>query len=258
MPLYLRYLPRLILTVLTLIVVTPILAFPVMVLHFWRPAEKFGVWIARTWALAVSKAMGLTFSLHGAERVVPGASYIITPSHQGNADTLAMLRMLPMRYRWVIKKELLKVPFFGGALGGIGSVAIDRSNREQSVKSIQEASEQLKNGWSVLIYPEGTRTPDGHLLPFKKGAFMLAVQTGVPILPVTQNGAFKVLPKKRIWFRPGHIAVTIGEPISTEGLTEADVPELMEKTRQEMSRHLDLDFDPFDPGINARLKEQTQ
>jgi 1-acyl-sn-glycerol-3-phosphate acyltransferase len=256
--LYLRCLPRWILTVLALIVVTPILAFPVMLLSLWRPAERYGVWTGRTWALAVSKAMGLTFSLQGAEKVVPGASYIIAPSHQGNADILALMRTLPMPFRWVIKKELLRIPFFGSALGGIGSVAINRSNREQSVKSIQEASEKLKNGWSILIYPEGTRTPDGHLLPFKKGAFMLAVQTGVPILPVTQNGAFKVLPKKRMGFRPGHITVVIGDPISTEGLTEADVPELMEKTRREISRLMDFDYDPFDPRVCTRLKEQTQ
>lgn len=86
---------------------------------------------------------------------------------------------------------------------------------------------------------------------------MLAVQTGVPILPVISNGAYKILPKKSVRFRPGHITVTIGDPIGTEGLTEADVPELMEKTRQEMIRYLDPDYDPFDTELAGRLKEQA-
>ena len=97
----------------------------------------------------------------------------------------------------------------------------------------------------MLTYPEGTRSPDGQLLPFKKGAFMMAVQTGIPILPVTTNGAFKVLPKKTLWFRPGHITVTIGDPIVTAGLSEEDVPALLEMTRGEISKNLDPEYDPF-------------
>ena len=127
-----------------------------------------------------------------------------------------------------------------------GAISIDRADRRQSVQSLKEAKAKLKGGWSVLIYPEGTRSRDGQLLPFKKGAFMMAVQTGIPILPVTTNGAFKVLPKKTLWFRPGHTTVTIGNPIMTTGLTEKDVPDLISKTRTEISKNLDPDYDPFD------------
>jgi len=189
--------------------------------------------------------MGLSFSLHGKDKVMPGTSYIITPNHQSNADILALIRILPPRFRWVIKKELTKIPVFGWALSRTGAIAIDRSDPKQSVESLKSATDKLKGSWSVLIYPEGTRTPNGSLLPFKKGAFMMAVQTGIPILPVTSNGAFKVLPKKTVWFRSGHITVTIGDPIVTAGLTEKDVPDLMEKTRAEVSKNLDPDYDPF-------------
>ena len=113
------------------------------------------------------------------------------------------------------------------------------------METLQRATDKLKGSWSVLIYPEGTRTPDGQLGPFKKGAFMMAVQTGIPILPVTSNGAFKVLQKKTVWFRPGHITVTLGDPIVTAGLTEKDVPDLMERTRAAISKNLDPDYDPF-------------
>jgi len=143
------------------------------------------------------------------------------------------------------KKELLKIPLFGWALGSTGAISLDRSNREESVKRLQEGTSTLHGGWSVLIYPEGTRTSDGMIQNFKKGPFMMAVQAGIPILPVTCNGAFKILPKKTLAIRAGHIDITIGNPIPTDGKTEKDVPELMEKTRQEMISHFDPDYDPF-------------
>jgi len=113
------------------------------------------------------------------------------------------------------------------------------------VKSLQTGAQRLKDGWSVLIYPEGTRTRDGNLQAFKKGAFMMAVQTGMPILPVTCNGAFQIMPKSTLLFRPGHITVTIGDPIPTEGLTEEDVPALIERTRDAVAKNLDATYNPF-------------
>lgn len=241
----LRLLPRMILTAAALVIVTPLLTPPIVLINLFRssggPTYRIAVW----WAWAIHKCMGLTFSVKGAEKVEPGTSYIVTPNHQGNADILALFLTLPLRFRWVIKKELLRIPVFGWALGGTGAIALDRSNREKSVESLKAAKKKLLGGWSVLIYPEGTRSSDPHLQPFKKGAFMMAVQTGVPILPVTCNGAYHVLPRKTITFRPGHITVTIGDPIQTEGLTEEDVPELMERTRKEMGKYLDPDYDPF-------------
>jgi 1-acyl-sn-glycerol-3-phosphate acyltransferase len=193
----------------------------------------------------VSRSMGLTCSVHGADKILPGTSYIITPNHQGNADILALVTTLPPRFRWVIKRELLKIPMFGWALGATGAISLNRSDRQQSVRSLKDGASKLAGGWSVLIYPEGTRTSDGNLQPFKKGAFMMAVQTGIPILPVTCNGAFQVLPKKTIVFRPGHVTLTVGDPIATEGLTETDLPELMEKTRAAISKNFDPDYNPF-------------
>ncbi|MBI4961872.1 MAG: 1-acyl-sn-glycerol-3-phosphate acyltransferase [Desulfomonile tiedjei] len=236
---------RIALTALGLVVITGVLAPPLMLIGLITSSGRLTYRMMRWWAWGVSKCMGITFSLIGAEKVVPGQSYIVTPNHQSYADVLALVSVLPVSFRWVIKKELLKVPLFGGALAATGAISLDRSNRTQSVQRLRAGAEKLKGGWSVLIYPEGTRTPDGHLQSFKKGAFMMAVQTGMPILPVTSNGAHKVLPRKTLWFRPGHITVTIGDSINTEGLTENDVPELMEKTRQAVAKNLDVDYDPF-------------
>ena len=239
------YPARLALSAVTLALATPILALPVIVTSIFTRSDRMGFSMMRIWASIVSRAMGLTFSLEGEENVVPSHSYIVTPNHQGNADILALIRTLPVPFLWVIKREILQIPFLGWALGRMGTVSLDRADKEQAVKSLNQASGKLSDGWSVIIYPEGTRTRDGTLMPFKKGAFRLAIKTGVPILPVTTNGAFKVMPRKATLFRPGHVTVTIGEPIPTEGLTDRDLSSLMEKTYKAVRKNLNVDYDPF-------------
>lgn len=225
---------------------TPIMAFPIMLVSLFPRSAGATYCLARCWCSVLYRVMGLTLSIEGAEKITPGASYIITPNHQGNADILALIVTLPLRFRWVIKKELLRIPVFGWALGRTGAIPLDRSDPTKAVKALKGASSKLKGGWSVLIYPEGTRGSDPELQRFKKGAFMLAAQTGIPILPVTCNGVFHILPRKTILFIPGHIKVCVGDPISTDGITVDDVPELMRKTREQILRNLDPDYNPFD------------
>lgn len=240
-----RTLPRFTVGALGLIIATGLLT-PLLIVLSVVTSGGTALAIERVWAWLVSKSMGLTFSCIGAEKVSPGTSYIITPNHQSNADILALISMLPVKFRWVVKKELLIIPLFGWALARTGAVPLNRKDRAESINKLQEAAgSKFRGGWSVLIYPEGTRSSDGNLQDFKKGAFMMAVQTGITILPVTCNGAFKVLPRDTIFFRPGHITLTFGDPIETAGLTVNDIPQLMEKTRQEMSRHFDREYDPF-------------
>jgi 1-acyl-sn-glycerol-3-phosphate acyltransferase len=136
------------------------------------------------WARLVLRSVGISCSMENATNIVMGTSYIITPNHQSIMDFLPLLSMLPLRFRWVLKKELLSIPLFGWGLISIGAVSIDRSSPSEAFKAILGATERLKDGWSVLIYPEGTTTQDGLMLPFKRGPFILAVKTGVPILPV--------------------------------------------------------------------------
>ncbi|HMK34069.1 MAG TPA: lysophospholipid acyltransferase family protein [Desulfomonilaceae bacterium] len=240
-----RLLPRQLFAAVGTVLVTVIIA-PLMIVRSMFPLSAYATYrMGRMWNCIVAKCMGLTFTISGADKIVPGESYIITPNHQGFADILALFVNLPIPFRWVIKKELLKIPLFGRALGATGAICLDRSDRERSVKSLQEGAQKLAKGWSVLIYPEGTRSPDGLLHPFKKGAFMLAVHTGMPILPVTCNGAFKIMPKKTLLFRPGHVTLTIGDPIRTTGLTENSVLELIEATWQAINGNLNPAYDPF-------------
>jgi 1-acyl-sn-glycerol-3-phosphate acyltransferase len=240
----LKVLPRIIWTAIGVIIITIIIA-PLMIITSLFTKGGSPYYLMRMWANLVAKSMGLKFSIQGIEKIVPGTSYIITPNHQSHTDILALLSVIPLRFRWVIKKELLIIPMFGWALGCTGAISLDRSNREESIRKLKEGTSKLGGGWSLIIYPEGTRSPDGLVKSFKKGAFMMAVQSGIPILPVTCNGAFKILPKKTLAIRPGLISVTIGNPIPTEGLSEKDVPELMERTRKEILANFDEDFDPF-------------
>jgi 1-acyl-sn-glycerol-3-phosphate acyltransferase len=236
---------RTIWTVFVAAMITPILAPPLIVISLFEETGRIGYWLERLWARQVARSMGLTFSIQGTEKLVPGASYIVTPNHQGNADILALIITLPFRFRWVLKRELLRIPLFGWALGRTGAISLNRSDRPQAMRTLKDGASKLAGGWSVLIYPEGTRTSDGHLQPFKKGAFMMAVHSGIPVLPVTCNGAFKIMPKKAFTFRPGHITVTVGDPIPSEGLGEDDVPRLMDQTRTAVGKHLDTHYNPF-------------
>ena len=223
------------------------LTLPIITASIFTRSDRLGFVISRIWAWILSKAMGLTFSVYGADRIAPGQSYIIAPNHQGYADILALLRTMPLSFRWVLKKELLRIPFFGWALARMGTVSVDRADRRRAVQSLNRARCKFSDGWSVLIFPEGTRTPDGNLQPFKKGAFMLAVHTGIPILPVTINGAFRVMPRKTLLFRPGHVTVTIGAPIVTASLSDQDIPTVMEKTWEAIQENLVPNYDPTRP-----------
>jgi 1-acyl-sn-glycerol-3-phosphate acyltransferase len=214
------------------------------------------------WARIVLRLVGISCSVENAHNIVTDASYIITPNHQSIMDFLPLLCTLPMRFRWALKKKLLSIPLFGRGLISMGAVSIDRSNPGKALKVILNATERLKDGWSVLIYPEGTTTHDGQMLPFKRGPFLLAVKTGAPILPVTCNGAFKIMPRGSRLIKPGHVKVVIGKPIMTTGLNEKDVPALMEKTRAEMRKHLDPEYNPFkerfSPNVSDSVAYQKQ
>lgn len=241
----LRYVPRFILGAAGAIVMSLLLWLPMLIIAAVSSSGGPNYHLTRLWVWVVSTLFGVSCSLHEGDKADRNQAYIVAPNHQSNVDILALLVTLPVKYRWVIKKSLLRIPFFGWGLGATGAISIDRSNPKQAIEKLQAETGKVGGGWSVLIYPEGTRSPHGNLQPFKKGAFMMAVQTGVPILPVAVNGAYKMMPKTTLIIRPGHVTITLCDPIPTEGLTESDIPELMEKTRKAIEEHFDPDYDPF-------------
>jgi 1-acyl-sn-glycerol-3-phosphate acyltransferase len=175
--------------------------------------------------------VGVRVEASGLERLDPHQTYIFTPNHQSLIEVPLWVTYLKRNIAYLGKKEVFKYPIFGYGIRLIGVVPVDRSNSPAAVESARLATENLRRGKSYVVYPEGTRSKDGRLLPFKKGAFMMAIDAGVPIVPITISGATRIMPKAQIKVFPSTVHITIHEPISTEGYSRENVSELVQETR---------------------------
>ena len=175
--------------------------------------------------------VGVRVEVSGIERLDPNQTYIFTPNHQSLIEVPLFVTYLGRNPAYLGKKEIFKYPVFGYGIRLIGVVPVDRSNSPAAVESARLATENLRHGKSYVVYPEGTRSRDGHLLPFKKGAFMMAIDAGVPVVPVTVSGATKIMPKAQVKVFPSTVRITVHEPISTKGYSKENVAELMERAR---------------------------
>lgn len=164
--------------------------------------------------------------------------YVVVANHQSYLDIFAMCN-IHHEMKWVAKKELFRIPVFGWGLRLAGDIRLARGDAESALAVMARARHYLAAGMSVSIFPEGTRSPDGKLLPFKPGAFKLAVQAGVPLLPVVVAGAGQGMPKGGPWIRPARLTVRILGPVSTAGLHACDVRALRDDVRSRMQRALD-------------------
>ena len=195
-------------------------------------------WCARTWSRMIARTAGVRVRVHGAENIRDGASYVFLSTHQSYMDIPVMLGHLPAQLRIAAKREVFRIPFLGWHMHRGGHIPINRGSTSEAVETLRRAAQEIREGVSVFLYPEGTRTRDGSLQPFKKGGFKFALQTGLPAVPVTIVGTRQVLPRDSIIFRPSAVDMYIDPPIPTEGLTDADLPELMGAVRRAMARHL--------------------
>jgi 1-acyl-sn-glycerol-3-phosphate acyltransferase len=195
--------------------------------------------LAQCWAAFNLWAFGIRVRPRRLAPLDPSTPYIFMSNHRSQLDPLAVIAALPdFQLRWVAKKELTDVPIFGWALKGGGHIIIDRSDQRQAIATLRAAREQMLAGVSVVIFPEGTRASDEQgLLPLKKGGFMLALETGFPIVPVAIRGSHALLPKGDWHIREGEIEVVIGAPIAVAGATRDD---LIEQVQAFMLEHLDL------------------
>src|SRR5262245_27778772 len=178
--------------------------------------------------------VGVSVEVTGLERLDPDQAYIFAPNHQSFIEVPLMVTYINRNPAYLAKKEVFKYPIFGYGIGLIGVVPVDRSNSASAVESAKLATTNLRRGKSYVVYPEGTRSRDGRLLPFKKGAFMMAIDAGVPVVPVTVSGATRIMPKSQIKVFPSTVHITIHEPISTAGYSKENVAELMGIARDEI------------------------
>jgi 1-acyl-sn-glycerol-3-phosphate acyltransferase len=199
--------------------------------------------LCQAWVWWGKTIAGVRIETVGTERFEPGHAYVIIGNHQSLYDIPALMLGLGVQFRWVIKKSFVYVPLFGWALYFCRHVFIDRSNPKKAIKSMGDAVKQLPPGVSVAVFAEGTRSDDGVVRDFKAGGFLMALRGGLPIVPVTVNGSWRVIPDKRsLNFHPGPIQVVVGEPIETAGYDRKSLGELIERTREAVLANLDPSY----------------
>lgn len=184
--------------------------------------------VASLWGRVGLKLAGARIETEGAEHILRDRPAIYMANHQSNFDIQTFYASLPIQFRWLAKKELFEVPFFGLAMKRSGYIPVDRADRRKAVASMDDAADKIRQGASVIVFPEGTRSPDGNLLPFKKGGFMLALKSEAPIIPVAISGSRNLMPKHSLRICGCTVKVRFFPPIETSTLSTADRDQLID------------------------------
>lgn len=194
--------------------------------------------VARGWARTVLAVCSVRVTVRGLDKVDFSRNYVYVSNHASMFDIPVILAGVPDQIRIIYKKELDVIPFFGWGLRYGSYIGIDRGRGSMAVRSLEEAVEKIRRGASVLMFAEGTRTPDGKLQPFKRGAFNLALKAGIPVVPLTVNGSFTILPKHSISVRPGNVELVLDAPIPVpEGEGKDAEMQLMAEVHAAIERH---------------------
>lgn len=199
------------------------------------PKGERAWYLTKLWAKWNLKVAGVDVDTR-LETRLPDGPCIFVCNHQGAFDILALFMGLPRRFVFIAKKSVFRYPFIGWHIAAQGFISVDRSNRERSIRSLEIAGARIRNGISVAVFPEGTRSADGSILPFKKGPFVVALQAGVPIIPVALEGSLHVNPKRAWYVCPNTVRILLGPPIETAGLTDAQRDDLIKRVRTEVIR----------------------
>ena len=185
--------------------------------------------LVRLWGYLVRKAAGVRqLEVVGREFIPVDTGVILMPNHESHLDPPLMMNLSPAPVHFIAKASLFRIPFLGWAMWSVGMVPIDRSNQAKAFASIARATDMIKAGKNVLVFPEGTRTADGEMKPFKKGGFVMAVRGGVPIVPVGIAGTRHIMPPGTLIRNSGDAVVVLGAPIETAGYDEDSKGALME------------------------------
>ncbi|MBO5720332.1 MAG: 1-acyl-sn-glycerol-3-phosphate acyltransferase [Bacteroidales bacterium] len=220
-----------------IIVLTIIAALVVMLGCMLGKASFWGYYPAMMWARAVCALSFVRIEVKGRENIDPKQSYVFVANHQGAFDIFLIYGYLKHNFKWVMKHTLRKVPMVGKACEAAKHIFVDRTNPKAIKRTIEEAKATLQGGMSVVIFPEGTRSADGKMKKFKRGAFQLAVDLNIPVVPLTINGSYKIMPKSTFLIYPGKLTLQIHKPIMppAEGY---DMEVLVEESYQKVSSAL--------------------
>jgi 1-acyl-sn-glycerol-3-phosphate acyltransferase len=213
-----------------LLVITVLVALSTIILSPLLPNSKLSYYPARLWARICCKICFVKITVAGLELLEPNKSYVFALNHQSIFDIFVVYGWFPFIFKWMMKAELRKIPLVGKACESAGHIFIDRSNPIAAKHCLEKAEAQLTNGVSVVIFPEGTRTYSGEMNKFKRGAFRIATDLSLPIVPVTLRGSFERMHRNTFNVTPGTIELIIHQPIDVVPYLPDNTPGLIQKT----------------------------
>lgn len=191
--------------------------------------------LSHWWGQQLCGIGGIKVVVEGREKLPQAQSYIFAVNHQSQLDIPVLEGYVGRDFCWMAKKELFKIPIFGRAMLANGFIPVDRGHGRKAMVSLLEAAKRIAAGVSVVIFPEGTRSINGQLQPFKSGAMVVAIKAGVPLVPVAIIGTHAALAKGKLFVQPGQVTIRIGEPIQTKGCKFSDKQQLAELLREKVA-----------------------
>lgn len=200
--------------------------------------DQIATQTAQKWARSLIRFAGVSVTTSGEEKIPVEGAVLFVSNHQGNFDIPLLLGYITKPKGFIAKIELEKVPFIRTWMTHLNCVFMDRSDLRQSLKVMKQATDFLKAGYSMVIFPEGTRSKSNTLGEFKAGSLKIALKAGVPIVPITINGSYKIMEQYGFMIKPGEVKVTIHDPISTIGLSKEQAVELHEKVKEIIKKDL--------------------
>jgi 1-acyl-sn-glycerol-3-phosphate acyltransferase len=205
---------------------------------FDREGRIIHFYLAVPWAKAILRVCSIKVRVTGQENLDPTVPRIYMANHQSYFDIFALLAYVPVDFKFLMKEELMKIPFLGAAMRRAGYIGIERRDPRKGLRSMRRAAERVRNGVSVVVFPEGTRSIDGRLLAFKKGGFNLALKSGCDIIPVSISNSYRIVPKGSLKINKGSFDIHIGRPISVRNYARKNIGLLMDKVKETISRQM--------------------
>ena len=214
-------------------------AIVVIVLGLLDAEGKMVYRIGRFWTWLILRVGGITLKVEGLNHLDSARPYVFMVNHQSNIDIPVLIQAIRgFQLRWIAKKELLWIPFFGWAMWASKHILVDRADRRNALTGLNKAKDRIRAGISIVVFPEGTRSRDGSLMRFKKGGVLIAAQTGVPIVPVTISGSRSVLPVGAWRVAPGTIEIFVSKPVHVEHVRSGDIRQIALEIRRAIENNL--------------------
>jgi 1-acyl-sn-glycerol-3-phosphate acyltransferase len=214
---------------------TILLGLPAIPLALVPPRGEWFLTLARAWARLILAASGVRVRVLHGERMAAGTSVVVAANHQSFYDILVLLAVLPMSVRFLAKRNLFRLPFLGWSIAAAGFIPVDRESRSSRFALVDAALARLSGGRSLVVFPEETRTRSGELLPFKSGAALLALKSGLPLLPVGIAGTLRIQRRGGFTITPSEVCLAVGEPIAVAGRAPKDRAALTDELRERVA-----------------------